>query len=210
MPRGRPRNVKLNIDAAWLNQRVKQHGYKTFAGLARFIGIDKASMQRSITGERPFTSKDIMNMAAALDTTTDEIMRRVGFPIPERGIPIVGKITPDARVSFVLPKKGTEFFTRDVSPDAKCLIVDAETGSLAFAHDAKVVYLPSPPEKPVPVNVTGRLCVVECDNHLTPFLGILGKGATRNTSTLHLFGSGEKTAVNDVHSASFVLSIHFP
>lgn len=207
--RGRPPNEVLSIDKAWLDQRLKQHGFKTFAHLARYISLDKAAMVRSLKGERAFTAKDIASLAEVLQATTDEILRRVGYKIPTRGVPIVGKVTQDARVSSVLPQKGQLFQAQDAPPDARALIVEAESGPLAFLNGARIVYQPST-AKQMPLSLLGELCIVECDNHMTPFVGCLQKGASRNTSSLQLFGTSEKFAVSVVHSASPVLTIYFP
>jgi hypothetical protein len=210
MPRGRPKNEVLAIDKTWLTAQMARAGYRNFSHLARYISLDRAAMLRSLKGERPFTAKDIASMAEALQVTTDEVMRHIGFSIPARGVPISGKVTHDARVSSVIPQKGVLFRAEDHPADAVALVVDAPNGPLSFMHESTLIYRPHPLGEPVPVSIVGTLCIIECDDHLTPFLGHLQKGTSRQTSTLHLFGTGEKMAVSKVHAAAPILAIYFP
>lgn len=210
MPRGRPKNEVLVIDKPWLTTQLARTGFRSFTQLARHIGLDKAAMLRSLKGERAFTSKDIANMAEALQVNVDVVMRHVGFKVPTRGVPIVGKVTHDARVSSVSAQKGVPFHPDDLPPDAVALVIDAPNGPLSFMHESTLVYRPQALGEPVPVSIIGTLCILECDDHLTPFLGHLQKGSSRQTSTLTLFGTGEKFSVAKVHSASPILAIHFP
>lgn len=208
--RGRPQNPKLAIDQQWFSQRMKERGIKYLSDLGSEIGLTKSLITKTMTsGTRLPTASDVAGLAVALRVPTDEVMRRLGYKVHQTGIPIVGRITTDGRISPIIAKRGSLFKTDDVPLTAEALVAEVDSGPLAFVNGATFVYLPSPQTAAVPPSAMGRLCIVEADSHLTPFLAILSNVTIRSGATLHGFGTHEKITVRQVHRASPVLSIHF-
>lgn len=203
--RGRPKTDKLKIDVAWMKARMAATGFRTWAELSRTVGIDKAMMSKSLTGDRVFSAKDVCSLAEALKSSTDEIMRRIGYELSPRGVMVVGKITGDSTVSFVASRKGEIFNAPDAPPGSVALVAEGLPGY----EGAVFVYVEHSGSKPVPLTMFGQLCVVEADKHLMPFLGTLVKGSGRGRMAVALFGSHEKLEVETVHNASPVVSINF-
>jgi hypothetical protein len=81
---------------------------------------------------------------------------------------------------------------------------------LGFVNGAAFLYLPASEKMPVAATSLGQLCVIEADDHLNPFLGVLQKGIGRGSSNIVLFGTNETLTVQQVHRASPVIAIHFP
>lgn len=205
--RGRPRSEKKTIDAVWMKARMDAVGIRSFAELSRGLGIDKAMMSKSLSGERVFSVKDVARMADTLKTSTDEVMRRLGYDVPKIGVPFVGKVMPDGRVSAVAARKGQQFYVQDAPPGAQALLAEGPPGYVG----AVFLYVPQPAGKPVPLTMLGQLCVVEADNHVTPYLGTIVKGSGRGKLAIDLFGlpPDKKIDIETIHAASPVVSIHF-
>lgn len=204
--RGRPKAERLEIDVEWMKARMSALGFKSWAELSRKLGIDKAMMSKSLTGDRAFGVREVALLANALQVSTDEVMRRIGYEVDRRGIAISGKITEDAKVSPVTHRKG-EIFTAENAPSgAVALVVEGIPGYAG----AIFIYSPVTEAKPVPLTLLGQLCVIEADNHLTAFVGTLVKGSTRHKLMLELVHGSGKIEVENVHSAAPIHAIYFP
>lgn len=204
--RGRPKAERLHIDVDWMKARMHDLGFKSWAELSRKLGIDKAMMSKSLTGERAFGVKDVAMLAEALQVQTDEVIRRIGYDVAKRGVMIAGKVTSDARVSAVTPRKGEVFQSDGAPAGAVALVVEGVPG---YA-DAIIVYVPDTKLRPVALSLVGQLCVVEADNHLTPLVGTIVKGAKRDKLVLELLCGTGRMEVEHVHSAAPIHAIYFP
>lgn len=202
-------SVKTKIDREWFEGRMRQLGIPKWAPIARQIGIDKSMMTRSLNGERAFTANDICGLATVFQTSVAEIMRRVGYDVPKTGAPIVGSVRDNGKVSTVSAKKGELFEMTDPPPGAEAIVGQMESAELAPYNGVTFVYAASP-DNPTPMSAFGQLCVVEADDHLTPYLGTVVKGKERNSIALELFGSKERIELKEIHRVSPVITIHFP
>lgn len=208
MRKGRPKANRPAIDFEWIKQRCAELGLSQ-ADLARALRRDSSMITRSLQGSRTFDGNDIAGLASALRVTTDEVHRRLGHPVPATGVTVAGKITSDARVSTVSARKGGKVRPLDIPPLAEAYVAETKGGPLEPYDKAQFIIAPTDPETPAAPDAFGRLCVVEADDHLTPFLGTLGKAATRGQVLLTLFGTGETLTVHRIHRATPVLAIVF-
>jgi hypothetical protein len=207
---GRPRIDTTSVDKDWFVKRLREVGLTSQADLARGIESSRVLLTRSLKGDRPFTAKEVASLAAILRTSSDEVLRHIGMPIPPRGALVSGKITGEGKVSTVVARKGALFPYAEAPGGAEALIAETEGTPLASYHGATFVYLPATEDQPVPPAAMGSWCVVEVDDHLTPFIGALRKGPHRQAMVLEIFGTNQKMEVRAVHRMSPILSIHFP
>lgn len=206
--RGRKPTPRGVVDAAWIVTRCKELGL-TQADLARALRRDSSMITRSLQGGRAFDGADIAGLAATLQVSTDEIHRRLGHPVPSRGVVVAGKITGDAKVSTVSARKGALVRSLELPPDAEAYIAETEGTPLEEYHGACFVVAAMDARQPAALEAFGRLCVVEADDLLVPLLGTLGKAPSRAGVRLTLFGTNETMNVKKVHRASPVLAIYF-
>jgi transcriptional regulator with XRE-family HTH domain len=202
--RGRPKRETVSIDIDWVKTRMKALNLRSFADLARSIGMDKGMLSKSLLGQRVLTTKDVAGLADALKVSADEIMRRFGQEIEHIGVMITGKITADGKVSTVASRKGEVFVAPESPGHTEALVIEGLVGY----DNATVIYRPVKPGGQVPLNMIETLCIIEADDHLNPFFGTLVKGAGKRIA-IQLFGSDKRIDVEKVHVASPVLAIHF-
>lgn len=205
---GRKKTARPPVDAAWIVARCKELGL-TQADLARALRRDSSMITRSLQGARSFDGSDIAGLAQTLQVSTDEIHRRLGHPVPRRGVIVAGKITGDAKVSTVSARKGATVRNLELPPDAEAYVAETEGTALEPYHGATFVVSAMDARNPAPFEAFGRLCIVEADNNLVPYLGTLSKASTRAAVRLTLFGTGGVVTVREVHRASPVLAIFF-
>lgn len=208
MPRRRRPKEPLSIDSAWFNDRLRARGLSQRAA-ASIIGRHASIFSRSLKGARRFDVDDIVSLRSVLQCSSDEILRRLGYPVESQGVPIVGKITSDGRISTVTGRKGGQVSLPDMPADAKAYVVEADSGALAAYADAAVIVQEGPAGGTVKPEVFGRLCIVEADPHLTPVLGVLGKAPQRGSVALTMFQTAEAIQLQKIHRCSEVLAIVF-
>jgi len=208
MPRGRPPRERKQIDKEWFRQQWKAVGLKSQAQLARIIGRDPSLFTRSIQGERSFNIDDLAGLANALGAQSDEVMRRLGYDMEPQKIPYVGKIIAEGKVSTVSAHKGMSANLPSFPVNTVAYVVDVSTGPLAAYNGAAFICVECAPG-PVSADLVGRLCIVEADNQLTPVLGVLGKGPSRGSVTLEVFGTSEVLTLQRVHRCCEVRAIVF-
>jgi len=193
---------------AWFKRQLGGMDQKD---LAKKIGKDPTHFSRLLSGERPISVNDVVKMANEKGWAVDEIIREFGYPeLLHTTLPIKGKITADAKVWPVSSRK-SEASSVQVSgypKDSVAYVADMAGGSLAPYHGATFV-LPGSADEKLPPSAFGRLVMVEVDDHLTPLLGVIGKGPQRHTLNLTLFGSDKVLTIKQVHYTAVVLAIVF-
>lgn len=204
--RGRPRKEVLTPDIDWFKRQFRGAGLNQ-KEIALAIGRHAAVLTRSLKGERRFDLDDVVKLANTLKVPLDEVAKRLGYVFEARGIPIVGKVTGDGKVSQVTSRKGGFIATSDFPLDAVAYVAETEGSPLSPYNGA--TFVTASGAGPAAPDVVGRLCIVEADEHLVPMLGILGKAASRGAVTLTIFGTGETFTLKTVHRASIVLAILF-
>ena len=197
-------------DTDWFKRKIRASGLEQRA-LAEKIGKDHTAFSRMVTGKRPWSLSDIVVVANEMGWPVEDLIRHAGYPeLQSRGLSIKGKITADAKVSTVTPRKGetTVAVSTGFPRGAVAYIGDMEGSALAAYHGAEFI-APGDPANGKVETALGRLAIVEADDHLTPLLGVIGKGSHRQTVNLTLFGTGEVLPLKAVHRATVVLAIVF-
>lgn len=202
---GEPKKL-MKVDKDWFESRMKAVGCRNFAQLGRELGIERALVTRSLSGERVFTPKDVVALAKLFRTTTDEVFLRIGYNIPKRGVPIIGVVRDDGRVSTVTAKKG-DVFELAQPPDGAQAIVGEMTSAVMAGYDgATFISVPAP--KGVQA-AAGQLCLVEIEGHITPYIGKIVKGSTRVKPALEVLGSGQRIELDRVNAINPIALIYF-
>jgi hypothetical protein len=195
----------VEFDGEWFRARMRElnvSGRQLAAQLQR----DPALVSRSLAGERTFDARDVVGLAQILEVSPEEILVRMGFTVGCFGVPIIGRVLGDGRVSTVTPRKGELVANVKTAREARALVVEADKGDFAPYNGAAFVYTPDP-ATPVPVTAFGRLCVVECDEEIVPILAVVGRADSRGRSRLTVFATGEEKTAVKVHSAAPIVKI---
>lgn len=203
--RGRPAPTRIQIDADWFRDRIEQLRL-SHREVAAALMRDPAILSRTLAGGREFDARDVVNLAQVLRVSADEILQHMGYEVAQSGVPVVGRITPDGRISHITTRRG-QTITAQVGLGSQALIFECPSGPLQPYHGAAVVYTPPSDDIPVPPDAIGRLCIVEADDHVTPVLGTLARASERGRVRLTVFGTGEEMSVSKLHSASMISAI---
>jgi transcriptional regulator with XRE-family HTH domain len=203
---GRPPRTPIKPNREWFKELLS-HQHMTQAQLAAAINRHSSVLSKSLKGERRMDLDDVVGISNTLGVSPDDVIANLGYSVQPRGVPIVGKVTGEGRVSTVTARKGVLFRALQMPPDAEALVLETEGSKLAAYNGAVVVYMKTSSETPVPPDSIGRLCVVEADDHLVPILGVLKRAPQRNAVLLEVFGTGTEMTVHKLHRASIVLAI---
>jgi transcriptional regulator with XRE-family HTH domain len=197
----------VQVDKDWFQSRMTALGIRKFAEIARKLGIERSMFTKSLHGERAFTVKDVLGLAAVLQTSPDEICRRIGYDVPMKGVPIVGTVRDDGMVSSVTDRKGQLFQMLDPPDGAQALVGQMNSAALSAYNGATFVH--SKPITDNTLSLFGQLCVVEAEPHVTPYLGTLTKGSGRGKIALETL-NGKRIELIEIHRVSPVILIYFP
>lgn len=209
--RGRPKNKPRNVDRDWFEARFHEINSNQNR-IAASIDKSPSIMTRVLTGDRHAAAEEVAALSRILQVSAGEILRRFGYDVPMPQRAIRGVVKKGAQVSYVSPLVGQ---TRPIpwpGERQRLLVVEDNTGdALAPYCNAWILYRePAPGEPLVPLDVIGRLCVVEDENHVTPFVGTVTQDKKRGPITLVPFPFGEPIEVNKIIKACPVTNIVLP
>lgn len=205
-PPGAP---KPTIDVAWFAKRRQAVGV-TQEDMAEAIGRSKSLITKILKGERTLDAADVAGFAKVLQVSPDEILRRLGLDAAAAGVPIVGKVLGDGRVSYMSSKVGQRLPIAPPAARAEALIAETNGTALASFDGAAFIFVRSTAEKPVPPNAFGRLCIIEAEGQIVPLLATMARPNERGRASLEVFQTGEKITTPNVLRASPVLQVVFP
>lgn len=191
------------VDGDWFRARTKELGL-TQRQVADHLRRDYALLSRSYNGERAFDARDVAGLTQILKVSSDEILTRMGLLVDRPGVPVVGRVLPDGRVSQISSRKGQRLCDVYVPEGSEAVVCECDAGPLAPYNGAAFVYRPT---DKVPPDAVGRLCVVSAEEEIVPVLGTLQKADARGRVKLVVFGSNEERLLAKVVSAAVVIKI---
>jgi transcriptional regulator with XRE-family HTH domain len=77
---------RRNVNTRWFKERFEQIGADQIK-IAKILGIERASLSRSIHGKRKFTSDELSALANHLGVSIEDVMRNAGTKTPETETP---------------------------------------------------------------------------------------------------------------------------
>lgn len=207
---GRPPREKLNVDKKWFDDRMRDLKL-TQSAVAVAIGRDRTVLNRALAGTRTPTGQEIAGLHRVLKASAREILKRLGYQVAQEGVPVVGKIMGDSKISTVTARKGVVLDIAGFPHDAHAYVAETEGTPLSAYEGAAFVCQIAPVgQTPVPPEAVGRLAVVEADAHPLPMLGTVNKVLSRGSVAFTLFGTNERLSLQKVHRVEVVLGIKFP
>lgn len=193
-------------DAEWFKARIGRLGL-TQTAVAAKIGVRKETMGRMLTGARPADGSDVAALAAVLQSSPSEILRRLGHPV-SGGLTISGRVLEDGHVSQVVDADAGHVNVGDYPVDVVALLVEAPVGPLSPWDGAVLVYLPNQ-SRAVGPEFVGRICIIEDASRPLPIVGCIQPATGAQPNRIRVFGTGEEIPVRRLVRASPVLGVHF-
>lgn len=147
--------------------------------LAKFMGIDPASVHRLLQGKRPMRFDEASQLAGLLGVTVDDVLRHAGLPVGAgQTVPVVGRIedSGEAHIDW-----GTEIdrVPAPMEMAANTVAVVLRTAGTTWEPmDGWTMYL-RPPVDGVPADAVGRMCLVRLAGNGTVLLRFLRRGYKR-------------------------------
>lgn len=207
---GRPPVNRPRPDKEWFDSRIKELGL-TQEAIAAELGKDRSVLNRKIAGTRPVDSADVAGLHRVLRVSAREILKRLGYRVAPEGVPVVGKVMGDGRVSPVTSRKGIILDIAGYPHDAHAYVAETD-GTPLSAYDGAAFICRAAPATGmvVPPEAVGRLAIVEADAYPLPMLGTVHKVLSRGTVAFTVFGTAERMSLQKVHRVECVLAIKFP
>lgn len=207
---GRPPAERPPVNKKWFDDRIRELKL-TQHQVAVAIGKDRSVFNKALSGSRPTTAKEIAGLQRVLKVSAKEILRHLGYPVSEEGVPINGRVMGDGRVAPISARKGETLEISGFPQDAHAYVAETE-GTPLSAYDGAVFICrrASTVQGPIPPEAVGRLAVVEADAHIVPMLGTINKVLNRGAVAFTTFGSNERLSLQKVHRVEIVLAIKFP
>lgn len=195
---------KQKPDGEWFESRLAVSNYTARSISYKLSANNMHLWRRTIHEGRECTIAEAIALAPLLGVDFREIVRRLGFTIPEAVTPIIGRVGPHGRISMLPGSAGSCPTPPGMQPAAVALRIDApQSPGLAIFHGNYLFYEPSRVVRP---DTFGRLSVIELSDHAAPVVGVLDR-ASVGFARVAIFGGAETLDNERVSSATPVLWI---
>lgn len=189
-------------DVKWFDARLNDVGMSA-RQISLKLGTNYQIWRRIMTEGRECTIGESITLARELRAPWEMVISRLGFEIPERKCPIIGKVGPHGRISTFTPDEVRRTLAPpDVDETTVALLVDAPQSALGVFHGATLFYEPSAGVRP---DAMGRLGIIELGDHPAPILGVLERSAALGRGRVSIYGTGEAVESRKLISAAPVL-----
>lgn len=173
----------MAIDTHWF---VSQLGAKRMSQrqLARFMGIDPASVHRLLQGKRPMRFDEATQLASLLGVTVDDVLRHAGLPVGAgETVPVVGYVNGGGEAHIDWGHAENHVPAPVGMPPNSVAVVLQTAGTPLDPMDGWIMYL-RPPVDGVPADAVGRMCLVRMAGNGTVLLRHLRRGYRPKRYTL--------------------------
>jgi transcriptional regulator with XRE-family HTH domain len=148
----------IHIDSPWFVAKLAERKLSQ-RGLARFMGCDPASIHRLLQGKRPMRFDEASQLAGLLGVTVNDVISRAGIPVGAGAlVPIVGHVDGAGVAEIDWGRSLGETPSPGDLPANAVAAAMRTAGTLMDPMDGWILFF-APPEKGVPAEAVGRLCV---------------------------------------------------
>lgn len=147
--------------------------------LARFMGIDPASVHRLLQGKRPMRFDEAGQLAQLLGVTVDDILRHAGLPVGAgQTVPVVGRIE-DGGEAHIDWGHEIDRVPAPLDMAANSVAVVMRTAGTTWEPMDRWVMFFQPPVDGITVDAIGRMSLVRLAGSGTILLRFLRRGYKR-------------------------------
>jgi hypothetical protein len=183
----------MTIDVNWFQNRIRDLGTSQ-RQISAAIATNPNTISLVLSGKRQLTHPEIPALAQLLQTTSEEVLKRLGVEPPavlkDAAVECIGTVDETGRVSEMKAPRTVDA-PANATPNTKAVIFNA----LASEHvQHGWVYFVDIPAKPRPLDADtlNSLCLVEIGEHEGYHLGVVRRGLERGTYDLFNAFSGER------------------
>lgn len=203
----RKKIVVPTADTSWLVARLQAKQIPQ-REIARRLGMDFASLNKSFRGKRPFRPHELTEIADICECTVDELLASMGF---------AAKVARTLRVTHEVTESGDvvrmpDEEHRDVTPSAgdppgsKAAVFASDAGPLSALYGQIAVFAADELDAFGP-EVMDRLAVIRYGEHPECVLGTVSRGSRWGRYRVTRFLSGEQIETSKLQRASAIVSI---
>jgi len=162
------------VDHDWFLKKMAERKISQNA-LARVLKTQPASLSRTMKGLRKPQLSEAIALAEYLDVSFSDVVSKFGYALPRRRVQIVGKITPECRVS-ALTNRVNEYVDApsETDEDCKALVFTTANSPMQSYDDGLVFWCPS---SLVDAHAFGRLSIVGIDGHDLAVIGTVERAS---------------------------------
>lgn len=183
----------MTIDVKWFQNRIRDLGTSQ-RQLSAVIASNPNTLSLVLNGNRKMTHDEVPVLAQLLNTTSEEVLKRLGVEpaaaLKSDAVQIIGYVDETGRVSHNPVGRVVEA-PAGATANTKAVIFSA----LANEHvQHGWVYYFDQPAKPRPVDADtlNALCLVEIGDHDGYHIGVVRRGLERGAFDLFNAFSGER------------------
>lgn len=165
------------VDTKWFLNRLRDLGISQ-RKLSAAISTNPHAMTRILRGERKVAHDEIPTIAKMLDTTQEEVLRRLGVssPITKRAgsIPVTGTVNETGRVEEARASETAKAPGEDFQPNrAEAIVYRAAGFDSPPWVQGWVLYARRPVQpRGVDADSLDRMCIVQIDDGEARFVGV--------------------------------------
>jgi plasmid maintenance system antidote protein VapI len=183
----------VTIDIKWFQDRIRDLGTSQ-RKLSTEIATNPNTISMILNGNRKLTHDEIPVFARILETTTDEVLRRLGVDMPAaqkaRAIEVVGRVDETGKVADGGARRTVEA-PANATGNTQAIIMDALGGE--HTQHGWVYYFDQPAKpRPVDADSINSLCVVEIGDKPGYYLAVVRRSLERGVYDLVNAFTGER------------------
>jgi transcriptional regulator with XRE-family HTH domain len=196
----------MPIDTQWFIDKLAQRDMSQ-RDMAKLMGVDPASVNRMLRGQRKMTMAEAAQFAALLNVSTAEMFERAGLDVPGRAkVKLLGHINAKSEATFG-PKGGHSFVDSLGELPLETIALQARTaGTKMDRIDGFIYYIDH--QKSAPANYMGSWCLCALKDN-GAVVGMVKKGYARGTYNLVLL-DGEVIENVEILWSSPLLYLKYP
>jgi transcriptional regulator with XRE-family HTH domain len=183
----------MTIDVKWFQNRIRDLGTSQ-RQLSTVIATNPNTISLILNGNRKMTHDEIPILAQLLNTTSEEIIRRLGVEQPaalkDDAVECIGTVDETGRVTELKAARTVEAPAARAA-NTKAVIFNALAGE--HVQHGWVYYFDIPAKpRAVDADTLNALCLVEIGDHEGYHVGVVRRGLERGSYDLFNAFSGER------------------
>ncbi|UDL89828.1 hypothetical protein LGH82_33145 [Mesorhizobium sp. PAMC28654] len=183
----------MTIDIKWFQNRIRDLGTSQ-RRMSTAIATNPNTISMILNGKRKVTHEEIPTLAQLMDTTTEEILMRLGVDVPvgtkANTVGCIGTVDETGRVTIGISGRTAEAPTGS-GASTKAVVFQGLGGDHP-QHGWNYYFDETAKDKPVDADSLNALCLVEIGDKEGYHLGVVRRGLERGKFDLANAFTGER------------------
>lgn len=190
----------MGVDIKWFQTRIRDLGLSQ-RRISTIIASNPNTLSLILNGKRRLSHDEIAPLAQALDTSPEEVLRRLGAESPSGRrsgtVKVTGTVDETGRVSEKAAVRTVEAPGAKASgnpANLRAIIYEAAGSDHPWVHGWTLYYDPPAKARGVDADTLDALCIVEIGDKEGQYVGVVRRGIDRGRYDLVNAFNGQPVA----------------